>query len=130
MPRVTGGRGAYGRSGWFKSPWSAEWLTVNITAKEMVPVVLAIALWGEALKTLHIQVHSDNMAVVEVIKARTSRDSNMISILQQYMYCEWTALEPMPSHEIMLIFFCRSHLEYARRQWCLKSCGPSLSSWR
>ena len=44
-------------------------------------MVLAIALWGEALKTLHVQVHSDNMAVVEVIKARTSRDSKVIHLL-------------------------------------------------
>ena len=76
------GCGAYGKSGWFKAPWSAEWLAVNITAKDMVSVVPAIVLCGEALKTLHVQFHSDNMAVVEMIKARTSRDSKVMHLLR------------------------------------------------
>ena len=83
------------------------------------------------------------MAVVEVIKARTSRDSKVMHLLQCLHF--FTA-----KHDIYITavhvpgvdniradalvnnadFFGRSHLEYAWRRWCLKICGPSLLSWR
>lgn len=76
------GCGAYWDSRWFKAPWSSSWQSVNIATKEMVPVILSLAVWGEQLSSLHVQIHSDNMAVVEVIKAKSSKDSMVMHLLR------------------------------------------------
>ena len=31
---------------WFKVQWPESWQQIHIAAKEMVPVVLAVAIWG------------------------------------------------------------------------------------
>ena len=40
------GCGAQFRDQWFQYAWSAEWSTVGIMAKELVPIVLGCAVWG------------------------------------------------------------------------------------
>lgn len=55
---------------WFHCPWSDQWAQVNITTKELVPIVLAIAIWGPKWAGLHVRVRCDNMAVVHILQAR------------------------------------------------------------
>lgn len=44
---ASGGCGAFLSSGqWFQCQWPATWGTVHITVKELLPIVLACALWG------------------------------------------------------------------------------------
>lgn len=31
---------------WFQLQWPQDWCAIHITAKELVPIVLAAALWG------------------------------------------------------------------------------------
>ena len=64
-------------------PWTADWSGVNIATKELVPVVLALGIWGHMWSNKHVTMRSDNMAVVEIIKARTSRDSTIMHILRR-----------------------------------------------
>ena len=41
------GCGAYTQSGeWSQLEWPAQWLNVNIAAKEMVPITVAPTFWG------------------------------------------------------------------------------------
>ena len=49
--------------GWFQLQWLADWHAFHITAKELVPVVLASALWGSLWTRQWISFRSDNMAV-------------------------------------------------------------------
>ena len=76
------GCGASYEERWFKAPWSPAWQTVNITTKEMVPIILALAIWGQGWADKHIQVHSDNMAVVEIIRAKSSRDRKVMHLMR------------------------------------------------
>ena len=76
------GCGAYWNTQWFKAPWSSTWQQVNIVTKELVPVILALAVWGEQLASLHVQIYSDNMAVVEVIRAKSSKDCTVMHLLR------------------------------------------------
>jgi uncharacterized membrane protein len=46
------------------------WEDIEISAKELVPVVIAAAVWGKQWSGKHIRFHSDNMAVVAVLSNR------------------------------------------------------------
>ena len=43
------GCGAFFGSQWFQLPWPAEWSTVGIMAKELVPIVISCAICGPSL---------------------------------------------------------------------------------
>ena len=40
---------------WFQVQWPKPWAGINIAAKEMVPVVISVAIWGQALMEQHVQ---------------------------------------------------------------------------
>jgi hypothetical protein len=67
------------RLGWFQIQWPGDWRELDIAAKELVPVVVAAALWGPAWSGMHIQFHSDNMAVVNTRTAKT--DASPFTVL-------------------------------------------------
>ena len=60
------GCGAYwgGRGRWIQAQWNAEWQPKNITLKEMIPVVLATAIWGKHCKHKHVLICIGNSEVV------------------------------------------------------------------
>ena len=76
------GCGASWKNQWFKAPWAPAWQSVNSTIKELVPVILACAVWGEQWASQHVQVHSDNMAVVSIIRAKSSKDRKAMHLLR------------------------------------------------
>lgn len=79
------GCGAYwgGRGRWIQAQWNAEWQPKNITIKEMIPVVLATAIWGKHCKHKHVLIYCDNMAVVHKQRARVNASPSMPTLL----YC-------------------------------------------
>ena len=76
------GCGALWESYWFQAPWAADWLDINIATKELVPVVIAVGIWGPRWSISQILIHTDNMAVVKIIKARTSHDKLIMHLLR------------------------------------------------
>ena len=81
---ASGNWGCGGTAGleWFQCPWSEQWATVNIATKELVPIVIAVAIWGERWASNHVRVRCDNMAVVEILRARSSRDPELMHLLR------------------------------------------------
>ena len=67
---------------WIQCQWPQQWLTKNITVKEMLPIVLAMAMWGKLCSHQHILVYCDNMAVVEIMVTKTSRDREIMHLLR------------------------------------------------
>ena len=59
---------------WFKVQWPESWQQIHIAAKEMVPVVLAVAVWGSCCRSSTVQAFSDNMAVVCALLSGLARD--------------------------------------------------------
>ena len=57
---------------WFKLPWPQSWVAVGITAKELVPIVVAAAIWGPHWSGCHVCFRCDNDAVVTVIQNRSA----------------------------------------------------------
>ena len=60
--------------GWFQVQWLDTWQSISITAKELVPVVIAAATRGRFWQHKCICFRCDNMAVISMLKSRTSRD--------------------------------------------------------
>ncbi|XP_064397558.1 uncharacterized protein LOC135344321 [Halichondria panicea] len=66
------GCGAFSQTGdWFQIPWQGYWVGVHITVKELLPVVVACALWGRSSQGHSIQVRC---AVVAILRSGTSKD--------------------------------------------------------
>ena len=59
--------------GWFQLFWPSNWNEVGITAKELAPVVIAAALWGNLWGGKLVCFHSDNLGVVGLLKKPTSK---------------------------------------------------------
>ena len=54
---------------WFQVKWPQAWDQYHISMKEMVPVVIAIAIWGQLWQSSTVQRFSDNMSVVWALSA-------------------------------------------------------------
>lgn len=76
------GCGAVWPPHWFHLPWTSDWSGTNIAVKELVSIILAAAVWGEAWAHRRVLVLSDNSAVVQVFKSHMCRDSDMMNLLR------------------------------------------------
>ena len=70
------------QNSWFQLQWPAAWADAGIAAKELVPVVVAAALWGPLWAGRHICFHSDNEAVVTVIQRRHAKNHLLTDLLR------------------------------------------------
>ena len=68
------GCGAYSGEHWFMLKWSGALSDHHITIKEMIPIVLAAALWGQSWRGKSILIQCDNMAVVHIINQGSSKN--------------------------------------------------------
>ena len=70
----TWGCGAICGSRWLQLPWKGLALTAqHISIKEMIPIIIATAIWGKDWKGKSIHILSDNAAVVAAINSNTSK---------------------------------------------------------
>ena len=69
------GCGAFTDEGdWFQFRWPEIWDQVHITVKEMLPIVVACAVWGHRWQGCTVRCLCDNAAVVAILKSGTSRE--------------------------------------------------------
>jgi len=69
------GCGAFLSSGpWLQLAWPDSWVHYHISAKEMVPVVIATALWCRALSGQTVLIRSNNMAVVSTTSSGAAKN--------------------------------------------------------
>lgn len=61
------GCGDYSSPYWFSLQWPSSWADSAISIKELVPVVVAAALWGRRWQGRHVRFHCDNTAVVAML---------------------------------------------------------------
>ena len=55
--------------------WPANLAPYHITIKELLPIVLAVEVWGKVMQNRCVRFHCDNLAVVTIINKMTSKDS-------------------------------------------------------
>ena len=67
---------------WFQVVWPLSWQEVDISAKELVPIVVAAAVWGRSWQQRHVVFHSDNAAVVAVVQHKSAKSPLLLHLLR------------------------------------------------
>ena len=68
---------------WFQGRFAPSWLHTNIAVKELLPIVLAVQLWGPIMANSRMLFMCDNMSIVAVINSRTSKDQSIMDLLRK-----------------------------------------------
>ena len=87
------GCAAFCGSDWFQLPWQGRWEGVHITIKELLPIVLAGAIWRRQWSGLRIQCLCDNAAVVAIVNSGSSK-------------------HPLVMHLMRSLFFIAAHFKF------------------
>ena len=88
----TDASGSFGCSGilmpqhWFQIQWPEAWAGIDISVKELVPIVVAGALCGRAWAARRVFFHCDNMAVVAILRGRSARDPLALHLLRCFYF--------------------------------------------
>ena len=82
------GCGAWHDTEWFQLPWSESAQALDISVKELIPIVMAAAIWGRGWKDSVITCFCDNQAVVAVLSSRTCRDRHLMHLLRCLFFFE------------------------------------------
>ena len=76
------GAGALAYPNWLQIQWREELLVSSIAFKELLPIVLAAAVWGDRWAGAYILCHSDNMAAVAQVNSLHARNGPTAHLLQ------------------------------------------------
>lgn len=68
------GCGAYVGDHWFQFQWPSDMDECHITIKELIPIVMAAAIWGHEWVGQSVRFQCDNAAVVAIVNSGSSRD--------------------------------------------------------
>ena len=84
------GCGAFFAGKWTFLQWPNEWTNTailrDITYLEIIPIALAIYLWGHMFANKKVVFFSDNEAVVYILNNKTSKSENVMSLLRFIVY--------------------------------------------
>ena len=67
---------------WFQGSWPATWSSVNISAKELLLVVLEAATWGSLWSGQAVRFHCDNAVIVHTISSGKSTEPLVMQLLK------------------------------------------------
>lgn len=79
----TYGYGAVFGKSWFYGEWNEQWLSQNITVKELFPIVWAIEVWGNQMANRSICFNCDNEALVHVLNKQSSTEKNVMFLIRR-----------------------------------------------
>ena len=82
------GCGAWHESLWFQFEWDSISQDWDISAKELFPILVAVAVWGPLWGGSTVLCHCDNQAVVSVIRSRSCRDKKLMHLLRCLFFFE------------------------------------------
>ena len=72
--------------GWFQVQWPDTWGAVDIATKELIPVVIAAALWGSRWAGKHVCFHTDNMSVVAILSSQAARTPGLTNLMRCFLF--------------------------------------------
>ena len=84
------GCGAVSGDKWFQLSWPSSWQDVPISPKELVPIIVAVALWGPLWAGSKVTCQCDNMAVVYSVNKGTAKDPRLVRLL--HILAFWCAM--------------------------------------
>ena len=87
IPHLSSASGSWGcgviyENLWFQLRWPLSWQAVSIAPKELLPIVVAVVLWGPHWAGQRICCLCDNMAVVAAINKGAARDPMLAHLLR------------------------------------------------
>ena len=82
------GCGAWCKRLWFNLQWPEVARDLSITVKELLPILIASALWGHQWARHKVQCQCDNEAVVAVLASRTSKQPHLMHLLRCLFFIE------------------------------------------
>ena len=84
------GCGALWGGRWFQLEWSQyqDLADVSIAVKELLPIVVAAAIWGHMWSNKTVLCHCDNLAVVSAIRGGYCKDPSMAQMLRCLFFLE------------------------------------------
>ena len=81
------GCGAFASTGeWFQLKWPDHWQERHITVKELLPVVLSIAIWGYMWRGGAVRCRCDNAAVVAILRSGTSKNEHVMHLIRSLFF--------------------------------------------
>ena len=84
------GCGALWGTEWLQVAWEdCRWFEVTpIAAKELLPIILSVVVWGTSWQGQRVRFHCDNEAVVAVLKGGYSKDPDKAHLLRSLFFHE------------------------------------------
>ena len=93
------GCGAFFQGRWLQWQWPAQWVPLNIMAKEMVPIVLSCSVWGPLLAKHSVLFECDNSSVVAALLNGTAKDNAVMHLLRVlWFFIAHYDIELLPKH--------------------------------
>ncbi len=81
------GCGAFSSGGeWFQLQLPESWQGIHITVKELLPIVIGIALWGEQWCGRTVRCWCDNAAVVAILRSGCSKDVRVMHLTRSLFF--------------------------------------------
>ena len=80
------GCGCYFNGQWACFKWPVNWeesTFKDITYLELVPIILAFTLWSADMKHKKILLRSDNLALVEILNKKSSKNKKVMQLIRQ-----------------------------------------------
>ena len=71
---------------WLQLRWSDEWMHQDIMAKELVPVVIMVAVWGPLLVKQSILLQCDNLSLLTSINKGTAKQTLVMHLLRSLWF--------------------------------------------
>lgn len=84
------GCGALWEERWFQLEWTTypSFANASIAVKELLPIIVATAIWGHLWRGKVVLCHCDNQAVVSTIQGGYCRDPSMAQMLRCLFFLE------------------------------------------
>ena len=76
------GCGAYFNGKWLQLQWSPDWLSSNIMAKEILPIMLSCTVWGPDLSRKLVGFQCDNSSVVAALTKGSAKELTAMHLLR------------------------------------------------
>ncbi len=71
---------------WFQYTWPPSWAGIHITVKELLPIVMACAVWESQWSSKSVKCFCDNAAVVAILNSGTSKDMLAMHLMRFFFF--------------------------------------------
>ena len=75
---------------WLQLQWDVHARDLDIACKELIPIILACAVWGHNWAGHRVTCHCDNQVVVACLRSRSSRQPGLMHLLRCLAFIEAT----------------------------------------